>query len=116
MSVRTTAQKSDTPKFNNIPMKTKHQFQVGFFKPSNIMRGDLPKLSKDINSFFTGVFENLNPDEQESIKLSTRKGGVFFVMAYHHTSTSRHLIAVVTFLADQDGIYINWLATTKDIY
>ena len=41
MAVRTTTKNSATAKFEGITLKTKHQFQVGFFSSSNVLKGDL---------------------------------------------------------------------------
>ena len=62
------------------------------------------------------MFERWSDDENKSVLQSLRKGGAFFVFASTYNATARILIAVITFSADENGIWINWLATTMEKY
>ena len=116
MAVRTMTKKSDTAKFEGKTLKTKHQFQAGFFSLSNVLKGDLRKFDTSVKKFFKDMFERWGNDENKSLNHSLRKGGTFFVFALTNNATQRYLIAVITFCADENGIWINWLATTMEKY
>ena len=62
------------------------------------------------------MFERFRVDENKSVEISMRKGGMFFVFASTYNATARILISVITFSADENGIWINWLATTMEKY
>src|SRR6476620_6539592 len=106
MAVRTTTKNSPTAKFEGITLKTKHQFQVGFFSSSNVLKGDLQKFDTSVQKFFKDMFERWSNDENNSVLLSLRKSGAFFVFASTYNATARILIAVITFSADENGIWI----------
>ena len=62
------------------------------------------------------MFERFNDDEKKSVEISMRKGGTFFMFALQYNATAWVLIAVITFFADANGIWGNWLAITMDKY
>ena len=53
---------------------------------------------------------------KKSVEISKRKGGAFFVFALQNNATAWVLIAVITFPADYNDIWSNWLATTMEKY
>lgn len=116
MAVRTTTKNSNTAKFEGNTLKTKHQFQAGFFLSSNVLKGDLKKFDTSNKNFFKVMFEKWSDDEHKSVNLSLRKGGAFFVFPSTYNATATTLIAFITFSADENGIWINWLATTMEKY
>ena len=107
---------SDVGKFGNQKMRNKLQFQVGFHKSTEKMKGDFLRLESQVEKFFRDIFEQITDDEAKSIHFSTEKGGTFFIFAFASHPTTRHLIAVITFSANKNGIWINWLGTSAEKY
>ena len=65
MAVRTTTKNSPAAKFEGKSLKTKYQFQAGFFLSSNVLKGDLCKFDTSVKNVFKGMFERFHNDEKK---------------------------------------------------
>ena len=43
-----------------------------------------------------------------------RMGQAFFIYGFHHNGQARHVVACVLFSADEEGIYVNWIAVSRE--
>jgi hypothetical protein len=127
LSSRTCIPKGNSPSFpsfSGIPMKTIHQFHVGFvngaFSKTAPLSDDVKqakeKHSKRISQFFNNQFIGLNDDEQKSIIEAFEKGNSFVILGSDVKGVTSHIIGCVMFSADPSGIWVNWLAVLGSLY
>ncbi|HEY9297610.1 MAG TPA: hypothetical protein VIQ31_14830, partial [Phormidium sp.] len=71
-------------------------------------------LKKTIGKFFRQQFQVFQVDETKSVIDSLQMGQAFIIFGYHYNSKIRHIVACALFSADTNGIYINWIAVSRE--
>ena len=55
-------------------------------------------------------------DKITSIKDSLKRGQGFLIFCFHSNGKTKHIVGCVLFLANRDGIYVNWLAINRGTF
>lgn len=71
-------------------------------------------LKKTIGKFFRQQFQVFQVDKTKSVVDSLQMGQAFIIFGYHYNSKIQHIVACALFSADTNGIYINWIAVSRE--
>ena len=120
MCHRTISNRTGMCKMFKTDFKTKHLLHVAYFKPRESLNSpdgsQVMDFAKEINKLFDAVFHSFNKDEKLSVLNSMNHGNAFVLFALNAAGTQKFLIGVVLFSADEDGIWINWIAVGNEIF
>ena len=108
-----TCNKQCTLKLNDTKLHTKHTFHVAYVK-INKNKKAASKLFDEIKHLITSSFVHMTQEETNSINTCLNCGRAFVIFAFSANTKKMVVVATVLFSADEHGIWINWLAVSKD--
>ena len=112
MALRTT-NKSAVPKFGSTKLRTKHQFVVLYMKSFSKFVTTMHKLKTSIMDLIKATFPTMTTDEVATINTCFGCGSAFVIMAFAANASKAHCVGTNLFLADHNGIWVNWLVISK---
>ncbi len=71
-------------------------------------------LKKSIGKFFRQQFTVFQQDEASSVVEALKLGQAFLIFRYHYNAKIWHIVACALFFADTNGIFINWIAVSRE--
>ena len=111
-----TCNKSATVKIGNDHMRTKHLFNVACLKKFGRSKKTTTRWLPQITALMKQNFNHINFDKSESIETCFDKCNIFIIFGFAANAKKTNMLAALLFSADQNRIFVNWLAVSKDVY